>query len=69
MSKTQLERQKPTHEPVFIPVEQYRKLEDHAKQKGVTVDQEAEQVINVAVKAIEFLVAAKSVMKGGDTEL
>jgi hypothetical protein len=69
MTQKQIERQKPTHEPVFIPVEQYRKLEGHAKQKGVTVDQEAEQLINVAVKTIELLVAAKSLTKGGDTEL
>jgi hypothetical protein len=60
---------KPTHELIFIPIELNKKIEEHAKQKGVSVDQEATELLELAIKTIEVLLAAKDVMKGGDTEL
>ena len=67
LNKTVLE--KPTHEPVFIPKELYVKLENHANQKGVSVDIEAIELLNVAIKFLDALTAAKSFMKGGNFEL
>jgi hypothetical protein len=54
---------------IFVPADLYAKLAEHAKQKGISVDQEAEQLIELATKQLDSLVAAKRVMEGGDTEL
>jgi hypothetical protein len=56
-------------EAVVIPAKLYRKLEDHAEQKGVTVDKEAEQLLNIGIQAIEFQYAIKMFTKGADMEL
>jgi hypothetical protein len=54
---------------IFVPAGLYAKLAEHAEQKGISVDHEAEQLIELATKQLDSLVAAKRVMEGGDEEL
>ncbi|MCJ7762693.1 hypothetical protein MUP38_04470 [Candidatus Bathyarchaeota archaeon] len=54
---------------VFIPPELYQKLAEHAKQKGITVDQEANELLELAIKVLGVHAAAKGIMKGSDSEL
>jgi hypothetical protein len=62
-------RKKPNYEVVFIPVELHKKLVEHAEQKNITVDKEAAEMLELANKFVEALMAAKNLMKGGDVEL
>ncbi len=54
---------------IFIPSELHAKLEAHAKQKNIPVDQEAEELLRLGIQTVELLTSAKDFMKGGDQEL
>jgi hypothetical protein len=60
---------KPDYDMVFIPAALYKKLEDHAEQKGVSVDEEAREMLELAIKFYETIFAVKDLSKGGDVEL
>jgi hypothetical protein len=59
----------PEYGVYFIPAELHKKIEDHAKQKGVSVDQEATEMLELAVQVLDVAMATKRIMKGGDQEL
>jgi hypothetical protein len=61
--------EKPKGKKVFIPPELYQKLTDHAKQKSIKVDQEANDLLELSIKFYEAVFAVKEVSKGGDVEL
>lgn len=54
---------------VFIPAELYEKLAEHAKQKNITVDKEVTEMLELAIKFYEAVLAVKEVSEGGDVEL
>jgi hypothetical protein len=60
---------KPDFGVYFISPKLHKQIEEHAKEKNISVDQEAEELLELAIKFVDALVAAKNFMKGGDTEL
>lgn len=54
---------------IQISPELYAKLEGHARQKQITVDKEAEEMLGIGENALNFLVASKRFMDRGDQEL
>lgn len=60
---------KPDYEVVFIPIKLHRKLEEHAKQKNITVDKEVTEMLELAIKFYEAVFAVKDMSEGGEVEL
>jgi hypothetical protein len=56
-------------EKILISSELYAKLEAHAKQKNITLDQEADELLSLGVQTVELFASVKGFMKGGDQEL
>ena len=54
---------------VFVPLELYAKLSNDAKDKNITVDEDAERLLNLGIQTVELLHSAKRFMKGGESEL
>jgi hypothetical protein len=65
----ELTGKKPDFGVYFISPKLHKQIEEHAKEKNISVDQEAEELLELAIKFVDALVAAKNFMKGGDTEL
>jgi thiamine biosynthesis lipoprotein ApbE len=68
LSKT-LTGKEPEYGVVTIEPELFKKIEDHAKQKGIKIDQEVAELLELAIHLIDTLTAAKNVTKGADQEL
>jgi LDH2 family malate/lactate/ureidoglycolate dehydrogenase len=60
---------KPDYEVVFIPKKLHKKIAEHAEQKGIKVDQEVAELLELAIKVLEVHMAAKDATKGADQEL
>jgi hypothetical protein len=59
----------PDYGVVTIEPELFKKIEDHARQKGITVDREANDLLELAIKVLDVHMAAKDATKGADQEL
>jgi hypothetical protein len=60
---------KPDYGVVFIEPELFKKIEDQAEQKGVSIDKEVADMLELAIKFYEAVFAVKDASEGGEVEL